>query len=171
MGVLLTTVGAYQTFHSLADASSAVDTDLAAATGYANGVPSGAVDLTGNSGIADKTEANSVSIIVDAVTAADGDTLTEKIYGIADGGPPQLIASILWTIGTARTDGSTATSLRADTAAVTSTHVKTPVVADGSGSGRVCSVSFDAFGFRHIFGLFTAQTGDPTVVTSRYRFL
>jgi len=165
-----THLSSYQSFHSVADAASAVDTDLAAATGYGIGAVSGELDLKGVHGAGGSdTFANSVVLSVHATGAADGDTLTQKVYGRVDGGPPQLIASIVWTIGTARADGSTATYLWADTAVVTDTHITTVTVADGGGSNRVCSVQFDATGYRYIYGLFTAQTGDPTLCTCLYR--
>jgi len=171
MSKLLSQISAYQTLHSLTDASSAVDTDLAAATGYGIGPPSGAVNLVGTSGAADNAEANAVVLVVKAATAANGDTLTQKLYGIASGGgPPQLIASIVWTIGTARADGATATLLWADTAVVTSTHLTSVLSADADGGDRVASVMFDATGYRYLYGLFTAQTGDPTVCTCLYRY-
>jgi len=164
---LTTRMANYRTLDTLTSAAVAVDTDLAAATGYAIGAISGEVDLrmTGYD-----TYANLVSITLHAVTGANGDTLTQKLYGRVDGGPPQLLASIVWTIGTARVDGATATYLWADTAVVTSTHMKTFVVADGGGSDRVCSVTFDATGYRYLYSLITAQTGNPTLITVLYRY-
>jgi hypothetical protein len=170
MASLTTRPGAYQVLHTVADLANTPDTDLAAATGYTIAVPSAALDLVKDNGAGKDTYANTISIIVNATGAADGDTITEKLYGISGGGPPQLIASISWTIGTARVIVGTATHLWADTATVTSAHVKTITVADGSGSNRVCSVTFDAGGFRHILGLFTADTGDPIIVTAYYRY-
>ena len=166
---LLSKLLSYGTLNSLASATAAVDTDLAAATGYAVGAPAGSVDLLVERGAGEETYANAPVLTLNATGAADGDTLTQKIYGIADSGPPQLIMSIVWTIGTARADGATATFLWADTAVVTSTHATTIVVADGGGSNRVCSVFFDVTGYRHLKGYITAQTGDPVLITSNYR--
>jgi hypothetical protein len=166
---LTTRVPAYATLDTLTNAAGAVDTDLSAAAGYNTAVPSGAKDLPQEPGADDFSYANLVSMIMHATGAADGDTLTQKLYGISRDGPPQLIASIVWTIGTARADGSTATYLWADTATVTSSHIKTLVVADGGGSNRVCSVTFDCTGYRYLHSLITAQTGDPTLITVLYR--
>jgi len=166
---LTTHISSYRTLHSLTNASSAVDTDLAAASGYNTAVPSGAVDLLGVYGRGADTRANILSLCVHAETAADGDTLTQKLYGVNEGGAPQLLASIVWTIGTARADGSTATHLWADDAVITDTHITVPREADGDGSNRVCSVTLDVQGYRYVYGLFTAQTGDPTVTTCLYR--
>lgn len=166
---LTTYTSAYRTLHSLANAASAVDTDLAAASGYNTAAVTGEVDLASIHGFSAHTYGNRVSLAVHATGAADADTLTQKIYGRADSGAPQLIASIVWTIGTARADGSTATHLWADDAAVTSSHSVTIGEADGGGSDRVCTVSFDCTGFRYIYGLFSAQTGDPTLCTCLYR--
>ena len=170
---LTTRVAPYATLDTLTDASSAVDTDLAAATGYNTAIPTGSIDLpqTARADSGSRSAyANLVSLILNAVTAADGDTLTQKLYGVTVDGPPQLIASIAWTIGTARADGTTATYLWADTAVVTSTHIKTLVVADGGGSNRVCSVTLDCTGYRYLYSLITAQTGDPTLITVLYRY-
>jgi len=169
MPKLTTKMGPYKTLNTLADASAAVDTDLAAASGYTIAVPSGAVDLLESHGAGKDTEANGVSIILHATGAANGDTLTQKIYGYADKGPAQLIASVVWTIGTARVVAATATHLWADDAAITSSHIATITEADGGGSDRVCSIEFDVTGYRYLYGLITAQTGGPTLVTSLYR--
>ena len=169
-GSLTTRVMPYATLVTLTDASTAVDTDLAAATGYNTAVPSGSKDLPQTPGSGSDTYANFVSLILNATGAADGDTLTQKVYGVSVNGPPQLICSIVWTIGTARADGSTATYLWADTAVSTSTHIKSQTVADGSGSNRVCSVTFDVMGYRYLYSLITAQTGDPTLITVLYRY-
>lgn len=167
---LTTKTSSYQTLHTLTDANSAVDTDLAAATGYNVATISGEIDMVKDNGAGDETEANAISMILKATGAADGDTLTQKLYGRVDQGPPQLIASIVWTIGQARSDGSTATLLWADAAVVTSTHIKTITVADGSGGGnRVCSVTLDITGYRYLKGFITAQTGNPTLITVLYR--
>lgn len=165
---LTTRISSYRVLHTVADVNSAPDTDLTAATGYNIGVPSGTVDLLVKAGAGKEIYANAISIILDATAAADGDTITEILYGITEGGPPQRIASIVWTIGTARK--GTATELWADTAVVDPNHITTITVADGGGSNRVCSVTLDVTGYRHILGLFTADTGDPTVVTTRYRY-
>ncbi len=169
---LTTRIDSYKTLDTLTNAASAVDTDLAAASGFgiisAGGAQTGEVDMKIQGGSRD-TYANNIVLTLAAVTAADGDTLTEKLYGRVDSGPQQLIASIVWTIGTARTDGSTATLLWADTAVVTSTHITAITVVDGGGSNRVCSVAFDLGAYRYVKSLITAQTGDPTLITVYYR--
>ncbi len=161
----------YESFHTLADAAAAVDTAIAAASGFGMGAapPTGSIDLRAVQGAGSVMKGNKIGVIMNATGAADGDTLTEMIYGIADGGPPQLLASIAWTIGTARADGSTATHLWADTATVTDAGAAADVVMDGGGSNRVCQVELDVSGYRYIYGLFTAQVGDMTLVTSYVR--
>ncbi|HEG42603.1 hypothetical protein LCGC14_2244790 [marine sediment metagenome] len=168
--VLETSIPAYRTFDTLVDASNAVDSDLAAATGFGIGAVTGEIDLATVAGVGKGVSANSIVLTLHAATAADGDTLTQKIYGRSENGPPQLIASIVWTIGTARADGSTATLLWADTAAVTDTHLTTIATADGAGSNRVVSVWVDLTGYRFLTSLITAQTGDPTTITVFYRY-
>ncbi len=169
---LTTRMDSYKTLDTLTSAAAAVDTDLAAATGYgiitAGGAQTGEIDMKILGGSSD-TYANNLVITMKAATAANGDTLTEKLYGRVDSGPYQLIASIVWTIGTARADGSTATLLWADTAVVTSTHITAITVVDGGGSDRVCSVVFDLGAYRYVKSLITAQTGDPTLITVYYR--
>lgn len=174
MATLTTGLSSYKTLHSVADLANTPDVDLAAATDFTIGRPAtlagvDAVDLWTLDGAGKHLKVNSLSIIVHATTAANGDTVTEKLYGGAENGPPQLIASIVWTIGTARPIAATATTLWADTAVVTSSHMKTITVADGGGSDRVCSVTFDLTGYRYVLGLFTADTGDPATVTALYR--
>ena len=156
---LTTRVSSYRTLHTVTDVNVTPDTDLIATTGYTIGVPSGSTDLLVKAGSGKNMYANSISIILSATDSADGDTITEKLYGVIDGGPPQLIASIVWTIGTARLVVGTATNLWADTAVVTSTHITTIKVADGGGSNRVCSVTLDFTGYRYVKGLFTAEIG------------
>ena len=168
LGATLTTrMASYRILDVIDELDASPDTDLAAATGYTVGAIAGEVDLRMSGS---DTYANLVSIILHATDSANGDTVTQKLYGRVDGGPPQLLASIVWTIGTARVDGSTATYLWADTAVVTSTHIKTFVVADGGGSDRVCSVTFDATGYRYLKSYFTADSGDPDYITALYRY-
>ena len=174
MSTLSTRMTSYRTLETLTDVASDgltndLDDDLAAATGFAIGPKTGEVDLLSAHGAGEETYSNRVVLVLHATGAAAEDTLTQKIYGRVDGGAPQLIASIVWTIGAARVDGSTATYLWADTAVVTSTHFFDVLDADGDGSDRVCSVGFDAAGYRYLYSLITAQTGDPTIVTSLYR--
>ena len=161
----------YDTFHTLANATSALDTAIAAASGFSIGaaIPSGAVDLRAVYGAGAYMKNNKIGIIINSTGAANGDTLTELVYGIADGGPPQLLASIAWTIGTARADGATATHLWADTATVTDAGAAADVIMDGGGSDRVCQVELDVSGYRYIYGLITAQVGDITLVTAYIR--
>jgi len=171
MGSILTTrMSSFRTLDTLTDASSAVDSDLAAASGFTISVPDGATDLKVDAGAGYESYANGVVLILNAQGAADGDTLTQKIYGIAEGGAPQLICSIVWTIGTARVVAATADHLWADTAVVTDTHITTVGTGDDSGNNRISCVSFDCTGFRYLYSLITAQTGDPTLVTSLYRY-
>jgi len=165
---LTTGLSSYKTFHTIADIDTP-DTDLAAASGYTIGKPSGAVDLHTLDGAGKHLKVNNFSIIVHATAAADADTVTEKVYGAAEAGPPQLIASIVWTIGQARVVAATATYLWAHAATVTSTHMKTITVADGGSNDRVCSVTFDLTGYRYVLGKWTADTGNPDIVTALYR--
>ena len=170
---LTTGLSSYKAFHTVA-ATGTPDVDLAVATDFTIGRPATlagveAVDLHTLDGAGKHLKVNNFSIIVYATGAVDGDTVTEKIYGGAEAGPPQLIASVVWTIGTARPVAATATTLWADTAVVTSSHMKTITVADGAGSNRVCSVTFDLTGYRYVLGLWTADTGDPTSVYALYR--
>lgn len=164
---LTTGLSSYKTFHTIADINTP-DTDLAAATGYFPGKPTGAVDLQILDGAGKHLKVNAFSIIVHVTVGTDGDTVTEKIYGAVEQGPPQLIASIIWTIGQAQVS-ATATELWADTATVTSTHMKTITVADGAGSNRICSVTFDLTGYRYVLGKWTADSGNPVIVTALYR--
>jgi len=169
MATLTTGLSSYRTLHSVTVINSAPDTDLAAATGYFIGKPSAAVDLWTLDGAGKHLKINSISMIVHTTDGANGDTVTQKLYGAAENGPPQLIASIVWTIGLAQVD-ATATNLWADQAVVTSTHMKTITVADGAGGGdRICSVTLDLTGYRYILGLWTGDTGDPDLVTTLYR--
>lgn len=169
MATLTTGLSSYKSFHTIADINSAVDTDLAAATGYFPGKPAGAVDLWVLDGAGKQIKVNSFSIIVHTTEGTDGDTLTEKVYGAAEQGPPQLIASIVWTIGQAQVS-ATATELWAHAATVTSTHMKTITVADGGSADRICSVTFDLTGYRYVLGKWTAESGGtPHLVTALYR--
>ena len=167
---LTTALSSYKTFHTIADINATQDSDLAAATGYFPGKPAGAVDLQVLDGAGKHLKVNNFSIIVHATSAANGDDFTEKIYGAVEAGPPQLIASIQWTLGLAQVS-ATATELWADQAVVTSTHMKTITVADGAGGGdRICSVTFDLTGYRYVLGLFTADsTADAEIATALYR--
>lgn len=167
---LTTRVSSYRTLHAVTDIDVTPDTDLAAATGYftATGAPTGAVDLLDRVGVGSDTFVNAVSIIVHETVGADGDTATQKLYGIAEQGPPQLIASIVWKFGTAQVD-ATSTNLWAETATVTSSHATTITVTGADGDNRVGSVTFDVTGYRHLYGLWTADSGDPNTVTALYR--
>ncbi len=162
---LTTRMSSYRTLYTIDDINSP-DTDLAAATGFFIGAISGEVDLL-MSGT--ETYANTVSIILHATTAANGDTITQKIYGRVDSGPPQLITSIVWTIGLAQVN-ATATNLWADTAVAAANHITDITVADGGGSDRIVSVTFDATGYRYLKSYFTADTGNPELVTALYRY-
>lgn len=166
---LTTRISSYRVLDTLTDASSAVDSDLAAASGYGTSAITGEVDLLKTSGAGSDTYANAIVVTLNATGAADGDTLTQKIYGRVDSGPPQLVISIVWTIGTARADGATATFLWADTAVVTSTHLIEIKTADNAGGDRVASVMLDFTGYRYAKSLITGQTGDPVLITSNYR--
>ena len=172
---LTTALSSYKTFHTIADLNSAQDTDLAAATDFTIGIPTtlagvAAVDLHTLDGAGKHLKVNTFSIIIHSTEGANGDYFTEKIYGGAEAGPPQLIASIVWTLGTARVVAADAAHLWADTAVVTSSHMKTITVADGGGSDRVCSVTLDLTGYRYVLGLFTAETTTAAhLVTALYR--
>lgn len=172
MATLTTGLSSYKTFHTIADIDTP-DTDLAAATGYfpitsPTDKPTGAVDLQVLDGAGKHLKVNNFSIIVHVTAGADGDTVTEKVYGAAEQGPPQLIASIVWTIGQAQVS-ATATELWAHAATVTSTHMKTITVADGGSNDRICSVTLDLTGYRYVLGKWTADSGDPDIVTALYR--
>lgn len=171
MATLTTGLSSYKTFHTIANINDAQDTDLLAASTLGIGKPSGSVDLQLLDGAGKHLKVNNFSIIVHATNAQDGDDFTEKVYGAAEQGPPQLIASIQWTFGTALVDGSTAKYLWADQAVVTSTHMKTITVADGAGGdNRICSVTFDLTGYRYVLGLFTVDsTADAEIATALYR--
>lgn len=171
MATLTTGLSSYKTFHTIANIHDTQDTDLAAITGYTIGKPTGAVDLWTLDGAGKHLKVNNFSIIVHATSAANADYFTEKVYGAAEQGPPQLIASIVWTIGLARVVVGTTDYLWADQAVVTSTHMKTITVADGAGGGdRICSVTLDLTGYRYVLGLFTVDnTTDAEVTTALYR--
>lgn len=162
---LTTRMTSYKTLTTATSAEAGTNAALAAATGFGIGAPTGSVDLLYSGS---DSYANAIVLIAKATGAANTDTATQYVYGVVDQGPPQLIASIVWTFGDARSDGATATSLWADTAVVTATHITTVTVAD-SAANRVVSVQFDATGYRYIYSLFTAQTGSPTLMTSLYR--
>lgn len=167
---LTTGLSSYKTFHTIADINVTQDNDLLAGSTLGVGKPSGSVDLQILDSAGKHLKVNSFSIIVHATSATNGDDFTEKIYGAAEQGPPQLIASIQWTLGLARVDGSEATYLWADQAVVTSTHMRTITVADGAGGdNRICSVTFDLTGYRYVLGKWTADSGDPDAVTALYR--
>jgi hypothetical protein len=168
MSSLTTRVGSYKALHTVANINTP-DTDLAAATGYFVGIPDGAIDLKDDVGSGKDTYANQLSIIVKAASAANGDTVTQQLYGVVGQGPAQKIAQIVWKIGLAQFD-ATATNLWAETATVTSSHATEIVVSGADGSDGVGSIAFDATGYRYIYGLWTADTGDPTTVTALYRY-
>lgn len=167
MPTLTTKVSPYKTFHVVADINTP-DSALAT-TGFDIGVPVGAIDLLDEEGAGQDTFANTISLLTHVVTGADGDTVTQIVYGISEQGPPQQIMSIIWTIGTAQVDG-TATNLWAEHAVVTSSTTRTIHVTGLTGANGVGSIDFDVTGFRHIYGVWTADSGDPTIVTSLYRY-
>jgi len=175
MATLTTGLSSYKIFHTIANLHDTQDTDLAAATGYfpitsPTAKPTGAIDLHTLDGAGKHLKVNNFSIIVHTTSAANADDFTEKVYGAAEAGPMQLIASIVWTVGLGQVS-ATATELWCDQAVVTSTHMKTITVADGAGGGdRVCSVTLDLTGYRYVLGLFTADsTVDIEVATALYR--
>jgi hypothetical protein len=146
-----------------------LDSDLEAASGFGVTKITGEVDLLSAYGAGSDTYANALVLMVKATGAADGDTLTQKIYGRCENGPPQLIASIVWTIGSARADGATDTLLWAEHAVVTTDYPQDVEVHGTAASNMPGAVVFDATGLRYIYSLFTAQTGDPTDITCLYR--
>ena len=172
IGASLTTrMSSYRTFHSDVGGDETDPADDVATGFFPNGIPGvGAnyIDLLKMSGAGKDTGANAVQLILRVTGGAATDTVTQKIYGAVDGGPRQLIASVVWTIGTAQVD-ATATNLWAHDAAVTSTHTKTITEGDGADSDRVCSIMFDCTGFRYLAGYFTADTGAPTSAVCLYR--
>ena len=166
---LLTKMGSYKDLNTLAAASS-LDTEPAAATGFAVGAVSGEINLQANDGAGDQTEANGIVIILEAAGAADGDAVVHALYGRSDNGPLQKLGELTWTIGTARVDASTATFLWADTCVVVGTHINVFTVADGGGSDRVCSVAVDAGGFKYLKGYFiTGTNAGLTDLKASYR--
>ena len=166
MATLTTGLSSYRTLHEIADT---VDTDLTAAAGFTIGKPDDAIDLWTLDGAGKHLKVNSISMIAYATGTANGEVVVNRIYGIAEGGPPQLICNISWTLGTARPIAATSTTLWADTAAVTSTHMKTITVADGGGSDRVCSVTLDLTGYRYILGLWITDANDTDSIVCLYR--
>jgi hypothetical protein len=161
-----TRVSAYNVLDSIADIGTP-DTDLAAATGFFIGVPDGAIDLLEASGGGKDTYINNIELIVHVTDGADTDTVTQQVYGISNGGAPEKLATIVWTIGDAQVD-ATATNLWAESAAVTVTHLKDIQKADRlSGVG---SVGLDFIGYRYIYSLWTGSSGNPTTATSLYRY-
>jgi hypothetical protein len=166
-------------FRNLVVSAAGAETDLIAATGYAitdalsypsfipdagNGalVPKNLQDMWG---AGDETEANAVQLICHA-TSSDNDTCTMSLYGFADQGPPIYVGSIVWTFGTA----IRSTGVRwADTAVPTFEHITTATAAD-SGNNRVASVTFDATGYKYLYGIVhTTTTGAATAITVQMR--
>lgn len=168
MGALTTRTSSYATLDTIANINTP-DTDLAAATGFFVGVPSGSIDMLKDAGAGYETYANRVSLILHVATGANGDTVTQVLYGVVDQGPPQRIASIVWKIGLAQVD-ATATNLWAETATVTSLHPSTITAVGDDGDDMVGAVVFDLAGFRYVKSYFTADTGNPTTVTCLYRY-
>ena len=166
MATLTTGLSSYRTLHEIADT---VDTDLAAASTFIIGKPSGAIDLHTLDGAGKHLKVNSISMIAYATATANGEVVVSRVYGAAENGPPQLIANISWTIGTARPIAATSTTLWADTATVTSSHMRTITVADGGGSDRVCSVTLDLTGYRYILGLWITDANDTDSIVCLYR--
>jgi len=164
-----TTISSYRTLDTVADLANTPDTDLAAATGFFPGAITGEIDVLKDCGAGYKTLASNICLILHVTGGANGDTVTQVIYGRVDGGPPQRIASIVWKIGLAQVDG-TATNLWAETATVTSKHVSTITVAGDDGDDMPGCVIFDLAGYRYIKSYFTADTGDPTIATCLYRY-
>lgn len=167
---LSTRITSYRTLNVVADIATTDDDDLTT-TGYAPAAKSGEVDLMGGHQAGGTgSYANAVVMIVKADDASADETVTQKLYGRVDGGPPQLIASIVWTLGTALADGSTADYLWADTAVVADYHITEIVVSDGDGNNRVASVALDATGYRYLYSIFTAtSSATATTTTCLYR--
>ena len=155
MSTLRTKLNSYKTLQTKNVTS--VDDDIS----DFSGIPDGSVDLLEAGSV---TDSNAISLILYATGDAAA-TVTQKIYGICDQGPPQLIASVVWTLGTA----TRATGVRwAGSVAITDTHMTTVGTAD-SGNNRVASVNFDTTGFRYIKSVFTAKSGTVTTTTCLYR--
>lgn len=168
-GSLTTRVGSYRQLDTIADVNVTPDTDLAAATGFFVGTVTDEVDLLAATGGGKDTFVNAVSLILHVASGTNGDTVTQVLYGRSDGGPPQRIASVVWTIGLAQVD-ATSTNLWAETAVVTSSHSSTIGVEGAASDDRPGSITFDVSGFRYIKSFFTAETGAPTTVTCLYRY-
>lgn len=166
-------------FRNLVVSAAGAETDLIAATGYAitdaqsypsfipaagNGalVPKSLQDMWG---AGDNTEANALQLTCFA-TSSDNDTATMSLYGISDQGPPINIGSIVWTFGAA----IRSTGVRwADTAVATFSHISTPTTSD-SGNDRVASITFDAGGYKYLYGIVhTTTTGAATGITVQMR--
>ena len=113
------------------------------------------------------SKANNVVLICSA-SGLDAATAGMSVYGLAIGGPPEKIASITWTLGTAVKATTGAIVERwADTAAVAGTHI-TAVSAVDSGNNRAAKVVFDATGYRYLYGIVHTATGAETIkVTMR----
>lgn len=166
MATLTTGISSYRTLHEIADT---VDTDLVAASTFIIGKPSGAIDLHTLDGAGKHLKVTNISMIAYATGTANGEVVVSRVYGAAENGPPQLMCNISWTIGTARPVAATATTLWADTAAVTSSHMRTITVADGGGSDRVCSVTLDLTGYRYILGKWITDANDTDTIVCLYR--
>ena len=166
MATLTTGLSSYRLLHEIADT---VDSDLTAAAGYTIGKPTGAIDLWTLDGAGKHLKVNNISMIAYATGTANGEVVVNRIYGTAEGGPPQLICNISWILGTARPIAATATTLWADTATVTSAHMRTITVADGGGSDRVCSVTLDLTGYRYVLGLWITDANDTDTIVCLYR--
>lgn len=169
MATLTTGLSSYKTFHTIADINTLTDNALGVTDYYPGVRPTGAVDLQILDAVGKHLKVNNISIIVHTTEGTNDDTLTELIYGQAEQGPPQLIASIVWKIGQAQVS-ATVTELWAQDATITSSHMRTITKADGGDNDRICSVTFDLTGYRYIIGRWTAETGSsPHLVTALYR--
>jgi hypothetical protein len=154
-------------YTNLVVSAAGAETDLVAATGYNVGVPAPGTtalapkDLLQKFGSRYDTYANNIGLVCSA-SAANDDSATMSLYGIVDGGAPERIASLVWDFGTAIKSG---TIRWADTCTATGTHV-TAVTATDSGNNRICKVTFDATGYRYLYGIVHATvSGAATGIT------
>ncbi len=162
MGAKLTT--RTMGYENLVISAAGGETDLASATGYNIGVPApGTIALRPKDLMKsrDESEFNSVELVCYA-TADNNDDCTMSLYGVAIGGAPERIGSLVWTFGAAKVVSGT--SVWADTVAVANTHAVSPAVTD-NGADRIAKVNYDLTGYRYLYGIVHSQTGSPTTIT------
>ena len=140
-----------------------------ASTSFNIGVPSGIEDLKPKdlksiwSASEGSTKANYI-VLTCYATANDNDTCEMDIYGIADGGAPERIASVIWIFGTARHTSSTV--LWADTCTVSTDSSIGGVTVSDSGNNFIAKLTFDLTGYRYLYAIaHGTATGAATDIT------